>query len=252
MFMPSGIDLNQIFLFPVKDTEARKYFLIGCAVALAGFIIPVVPYLVLFGYAARIAKQIFNGEAPRMVAWDNWGKMLQDGARMFGVRMVYTLPIFIIAIPLMIAGIAMPFITENVNSADANSIIIIFSMIMLATLCLVISLSLPLTAIIPAAEMHAVDKNEFAAGFRFGEWWQIFRANLGGFIAAFVIYYVASLVLTFALQIIMATLILSCLLPILLPGVTAYLMLTMYATIAQAYKGGKDKIAQKNFVPANI
>ena len=60
-----GIDLNQALTFPFKGAEARKYFLIGCGVALAGFIIPVVPYLALLGYAARIAKQIFNSESPR-------------------------------------------------------------------------------------------------------------------------------------------------------------------------------------------
>ena len=250
--MLSGIDLNQIFTFPFKDAESRKYFLIGCAVALAGFIIPVIPYLLLFGYAARIAKQIFNGEAPRMIAWDDWEGMLKDGARMFGVRMVYSLPLLILVIPLALMGMGLPIIMANVNSADAEAIIVIFSMIMLAVMCLIIPISLPLAAIIPAAEMHAVDKNEFAAGFRFGEWWAIFRANLGGFVAAFAIYYVASLILTIALQIIIATLILSCLLPILVPAMTTYLMLIMYATIAQAYKVGKDKLAQAEISPVAV
>jgi len=247
-----GIDLNQIFIFPFKGAEARKYFLIGCAVSLAGFIIPVLPYLVLFGYAARIAKQIFNNESPRMIAWDDWGGMLKDGARMFGVRMVYSLPILILVIPLMLAGIAMPIVMANVNSADADSIIVVFSLVMLATMCLIIPISLPLAAIIPAAEMYAVDKNEFAAGFRVGEWWPIFRANLSGFIAAFAIYYVASMILTVALQIIMATIILSCLLPFLMPGLTMYLALIMYATIAQAYKVGKEKLAQTEITPVTV
>lgn len=247
-----GIDLNQIFTFPFKDAEARKYFLIGCAVALAGFIIPVLPYLVLFGYVTRIAKQIFNGEAPRMIAWDDWGGMLKDGARMFGVRIIYSLPILIIAIPLMIAGIALPIVMESVNSSSADSIIIIFSMVMLAAMCVIIPLSLVLSAIIPAAEMNAVDKAEFAAGFRIREWWPIFRANLGGFIVAFVIYYIVSMLLAIVLQIIMATLIFSCLLPFLLPAVTTYLTLIMYTTIAQAYKTGREKLVQAEIAPAAV
>jgi len=248
-FMFFGLDLNQIFLFPFKDAEARKYFLIGCAVALAGFIIPVIPYLVLLGYAARIVKQVFNNEVPHMIAWDDWSKMLEDGARMFGVRMVYSLPIFILVIPLVLAGIGMPIVMANVNSADADFIFIIFSLIMLVIMCLLIPISLPLAAIIPAAEMHAVDKTEFAAGFRLREWWPIFRANLSGFIAAFAIYYVASMILTVVLQIIMATIILSCLLPLLVPGITVYLTLIMYATIAQAYKVGKEKLVHAEIVP---
>ena len=67
---------------------------------------------------------------------------------------------------------------------------------MLAVMCLLIPDFFATGAIIPAAEMHAMDKSEFAAGFRIREWWPIFRANLGGFIAAFAIYYFASLVLS--------------------------------------------------------
>jgi hypothetical protein len=244
-----GSDLNQIFTFPFKDAEARKYFLIGCAVMLAGFIIPLIPILVLIGYAARIAKQIFNGEVPHMIAWDSWGDMLKDGARIFGVRMVCMLPIFIVFIPLMLATIGIPLVTANANSADANMIVIIFSLITMAITCLMIPISLLLNVIIPAAEMHAVGKSEFAAGFRFHEWWPIFRTNLGGFIAAFAIYTVSSMILAIIIQITMVTIILACLLPILVPGITVYLTLIMYATIAQAYKVGKEKLTQEEIVP---
>jgi len=244
-----GIDLNQVFSFPFKDAESRKYFLIGCGVALAGFIIPLIPYLALLGYAARIARQIFNNESPRMIAWDDWGGMIKDGARMFGVRMIYTLPILIVAVPLGLAGIALPFIMDNVSRASADSIIMVFSLIMLAGICLLIPISLPLAAIIPTAELHTVDKVEFAAGFRLREWWPIFRVNIGGFIAAFAVYYIASMALGFILQILMATIILICLLPIFIPALTMYSMLIMYSTVAQAYKVGKDKLKQTEVIP---
>lgn len=239
------MDLQQIFLFPIKDAEARKHFLIGCLVSLAGFIIPILPFLALYGYAARIAKQIFNNETPRMIAWDDWGGMLKDGARMFGVRIVYSIPILILAIPIFIAGVGLPIFLENANSANVDSIIAIFTLIMFGAFCLIIPLSFPLVVILPAAEMYAVDKNEFAAGFRIKEWWAIFRANTGGFIAAFAIYYAASIILMFALQIIMATLIFACLLPILMPALSMYLVLIMYTTIAQAYKIGRDKLSER-------
>jgi hypothetical protein len=236
-----GIDLNQVFTFPFKDAESRKYFLIGFGVALAGFIIPLIPYLALLGYAARIARQIFNNESPRMIAWDDWGGMIKDGARMFGVRMIYALPTLILVIPLVFAGIAMPFIMDNVNTANTDSIIALFLLFTIAVMCPLIPISLPLATIIPAAELYTVDKAEFAAGFRIREWWLIFRVNLGGFIAAFAIYYIASMALAFILQILMATIILLCLLPIFMPALTMYISLIMYTTIAQAYKVGKDK-----------
>lgn len=240
--MFSGIDLSQILLFPVKDSESRKYFLIGCAVALAGFIVPIVPYLFLFGYAAQVARQVFNGESPRMIAWNDWGTLFQDGAKIFGVRIVYTLPILILALPMVVAGIAMPIIADNVNSSEVDAVIAVFLLVMLLFGCLLVLLSLPLGLIIPAAEMHTVDKNDFAAGFRFREWWGIFRANLGGYVVALVIVYAASTALTIVMQILMATIILSCLLPFFVPAITTYTTLVMYAMFAQAYKVGKDKL----------
>lgn len=247
--MFAGTDLTQILLFPVKDSESRRYFFIGCAVALAGFIIPIVPYLLLFGYAAQIATQIFKGETPRMTAWNDWGRLLQDGARVFGVRMAYALPVLVLAFPMMAAGIAMPIIMDNVNSSELEAVMAIFVLVMLLFGCLITLLSLPLGLVIPAAEMHAVAKNEFAAGFRFREWWGIFRANLGGFVLTFVIIYAASMVLTIIMQILIATLILACLLPLFIPAITTYVTLVMYAMIAQAYKVGRDKLAETANTP---
>ena len=247
--MIAGIDLTQILLFPVKDSEARKNFLIGCAVALVGLVIPIIPYLFIVGYAAAIARQIFNEESPRMTNWNNWGKLFENGAKMFGVRIVYSLPFLILVLPMVFTGIAMPIVANNVNGSEVGTVIVIFGLVLLSLVCLIMLLSLPLALIIPAAEMHVVNKNEFAAGFRFREWWGILRANLGGFIVAFAISYAISLLLGTVIQILVATLILACLLPFFVPALTMYSTLVMYTMVAQAYKTGKEKLAVVKVTP---
>ena len=239
-----GYDLKEIFTFPFKDADARKYLLIGGLISLAGFFIPILPYFVLYGYAVIIAKQVLNGESPRMVPWEDWGGMFKDGAKLFGIRMIFSLPIIILAIPLMLGGIAMPFIAEGLNSADAENFVAIFSIIMMGSMCIIIPLSIPLAILIPAAEIHNVDKDDFAAAFRFKEWWSILCANLGGFIIAFGIYYVASMVFATVMQLLFVTIIFACLAFIIIPAMTIYLTLVMYATVAQAYKVGKEKLVQ--------
>lgn len=243
-----GIDLNQVFTFPLKDAEARKHFLIGCVVSLTAFIIPILPYFVLYGYAIRIAKQIMNNESPHMIAWDDWEGMFKDGARVFGIRIIYSLPILILAIPLFISMFVLPILGGTLSNSELNAFLPIFMMIAFGTICLLIPISLPLTVIIPAAEMYMVDKDEFAAGFRVREWWTIFHANISGFIAAFAIYYLSSMVLGFAIQIVGATLIFACLLFFLIPAITPYILLIKYATIAQAYKAGIEKLAQTELI----
>lgn len=244
-----GYDLKEIFTFPFKDADARKYLLIGGLISIAAFFIPILPYFILYGYAVILAKQVLNGEAPHMVPWEDWSGMFKDGAKLFGIRMIFSLPILIFAIPLMIGGIAMPFIAEGIDSGSAETFIAIYTLVMLGSMCIIIPLSIPLAVIIPAAEMHNVDKNDFAAAFRFKEWWPILRANLGGFIVAFGICYAASMIFAIVMQILFATIIFACLGFILIPAMTICITLIMYVTIAQAYKVGKEKLAQTELAP---
>ncbi|MBL8098410.1 MAG: DUF4013 domain-containing protein [Anaerolineales bacterium] len=239
-----GFNLNEIFMFPVKDDESRKHFYVGIAVSLLAFIVPIVPYIILFGYGAQIAKQIINGESPRMIAWTDWGKLFKDGLKVFGARLVIGLPILVFVLPIMIISFAFPFVMENASAREAESMALVFTVIMLGFTCFIFPISLVMAVIIPAPEMYVIDKDDFKAVFQFREWWKIFRANLGGFIAAFGIYYIVSFVMAFAMQILIATLILACLLIVLLPAMTIYITLIMYVLGAMAYKDGKAKLAQ--------
>jgi hypothetical protein len=238
-----GFNLNELLMFPLKE-ENRKHLYIGIAVSLLAFIVPIAPYIVLFGYGAQIAKQILNNESPHLVAWDDWGKLFKDGLKVFGARFIIGIPILIFVIPIVIVSFIFPFMMENANPSEVERFLPIYFLVIFGGVCFIIPISLVMAVIIPAAEMKVIETDDFSALFRFKEWWQIFRANLGGFIAAFGIYYLLSFVLAFAIQIIFVTIILSCLLIVLLPAITFYITVIMYATAAVAYKDGKAKLAQ--------
>lgn len=241
--MIGNTDLNQLFLFPIKDNEARKNFLITTLVYLAAFIIPILPLIVIMGYTARIMRQVINGEAPRMTAWENWESMFKDGLYLFGVRMVYMLPVFVIVFPLSFGMSFLPMYYAANQSSMEEFIGVyfgLFGLIMLVTF----PISLALGILVPAAENNVVANNDFAAGFRIREWWGIFRANWTGFLLAYFISMVASWVLMTIVSFAMITIVLICLLPLILPGITAYLTLVMYAAFAQAYKTGKDNLTK--------
>ena len=214
--MLSNFNIEHILTFPFKETEDRKNFLIGILVYFASFIIPILPLIFAMGYIARIMRQVFNGETPHMPAWDDWESMFKDGLYLFGIRIVYTLPLIIILLPLFF-GIAMIFIFP---------------------------LSLALGIIVPTAELHTIAHNDFAAGFRIREWRTIFRANWSGFVLAYLVSMVAGFVLTFIVQVAMITIVLICVLPFIMPAITFYITLVMYTAFAQAYKDGKDRLAQ--------
>jgi len=114
-----GFNLNELLMFPFKE-ENRKHLYIGIAVSLLAFIVPIAPYIVLFGYGAQIAKQILNNESPHLVAWDDWGKLFKDGLKVFGARFIIGIPILIFVIPIVIVSFIFPFMFENANPNEVE------------------------------------------------------------------------------------------------------------------------------------
>ena len=239
--MLANFDLNHLLTFPFKESEDRKQFLIGALVYLSSFIIPLVPLILITGYAARIIRQVLDGEQPRMVAWDDWGGMFTDGARIFGVRLVLMLPFFLLMCPVMGLSFALPFLMENA-SGDLGWLVVLIPLFISGVVLILVPVMLIASIVLPAAEVHVVEKNEFAAAFRVRDWWPVFRANLGGFLLALAITYAISFAMTIIMQFTMLTVVLACLLPILLPVTGVYMMLVLYAAFAQAYKAGFDRL----------
>lgn len=240
-----GFNLNDLFLFPIRDQEARKYFLVGCLVYLTGFFIPVVPWFFVAGYQAILIRQVLNGEQPHLVKWENWETLFRDGARVVGLRLTYASPLLILFGGIMFLFIAFPFSISIFPIIDSQSSGLLFAILMMlftGLMLLIMPLSLAIGLIVPSAEIHMIAKDEFTAGFHFKEWWPIFKQNWGGFVVALAILYAISMILSFAMQILLMTFVLICLLPFLMAAISMYSGVIQYAAYAKAYKDGRDKL----------
>lgn len=239
-------NLQATLLFPVRDAHARKQFLIASLIMLAGMIVPLLPALIVMGYGAKIMRQVIDeGKEPSMPEWQgsDWGELLKEGFRLWAVRTMYALPILI----LMGCGFVFMFTSAGMFSSSSNNdSISIFGgisfLMALGIFMLLFVLSLPLGIITGAAEAHAVTKQSFQASLNFKEWGPIFRKSLTAFLLAYVLVIAASMVLTFAVQIAMMTIVLICVMPFLMMGYSAYLSLMMSALFAQAYASGRNAL----------
>lgn len=246
-----GFDLNHLLLFPIKDSEARKYFLVGCLLYMASFFIPILPWLVTSGYSATIIRQVLNGEKPRMVPWDNWEELLKDGARLVGIGLVYSLPLLLLMLILLLVVFVFPFFSVSLQDANNQGLGIAWVLYILITsgaFMLFFPLSLAFGLIVPAAEVHAIAKDHFMAGFRVTEWWPIFKQNWGGFVLAMAILYALTMVMSFAMQFMMITIILICVLPLFMPVYLMYYSVIQFALFARAYKDGEEKLGLESTV----
>jgi Protein of unknown function (DUF4013) len=239
---------QETLLFPIKDSDARKQFLIACLVTLAGFIIPLLPMLVLMGYGVKIMRQVIEEhKSPTMPEWQgsDWAEMLMDGLRVFGVQIVLMLPLFVLmgcGFMFTIGGSLGFAALANDNSrgfAPLGGLLLFIGvgMILLFTL-----LSFPYGIIISAAIPHVVANKSFAAGFDFKGWFPIFRKGLGNFIISYIFVVAISFVLMFVIQFAIITIVLICIVPFLMIPYTAYVTLIANTIYSQAYVAGRDAL----------
>ena len=244
-------DLKELFAYPFQDPDWKKKFLIGSLIVIGGYIVPIVPFVIIYGYIAQIMRRIIveKGE-PFLPEWDDWGKLLTDGFKLLGAVFVYMLPIFVI----FFTGYLIFFITIILSTtigategSEAPSAIMALGpviggvgMFVLYGLAMLIALALGL--VMPAIMGHVVATDDFGAAFHIREWWAIFRANIGGFLIAYVILLAISAALNFVFVIIYLTIILCCLLPFLLGPLTMYIMVIYAVIFAQAYREGVEKL----------
>jgi len=249
--------IQSILLYPIRDSAARKNFLIAAALMFANFIIPILPMFLLMGYVARIMRQVIDEKRePSMPEWDDWNSFLTDGLRIWGFRMVITLPLLI----LMFGGMGLFFIflffgASQTNSQHTSPFLVAAPLAFSMFILVFMILAIPLGIVSMVGSTHVVAKRSLSAGFDFKEWWPIFWNNLGTFIVYYLVAMAVSYILVFAVQILFFTLILICLVPFIFPAIMAYMFLIQDVLFSYAYSQGREKVVsmdKSDAVPPNL
>lgn len=239
-------NIQETLLFPVKDEEARKQFLLACLAVLAGYIIPILPFLILTGYCARIMRQIIDErKSPSMPEWQasDWSEMFADGFRLYGAQLVLMLPLLLLMgcgfLSMMGGSITMSIALDE-RANELVSIGLLFFLVGIGFMMLFSLLSLPYGIILTAIGPHVVAKRSFEAAFQFKDWWKIFRKGIGQFLLSYAVILVLSFIFVFVIQFAMITIVLMCIVPLIMIPYTAYLSLIANTLYAQAYVAGSD------------
>jgi hypothetical protein len=241
-------NIQETLLFPVRDAEARKQFLLACLVMLAAFFIPILPTFVLMGYSMKIMRQIIDERKdPSMPAWQgiDWTETFVDGIKLYCVQLILMLPLMLLMgcgfISIFGGSISMTALADE-STRSLAPIGMIFFFIGIAFFMLFSLLSLPYGIVLGAVAPHMATKRTFTSGFEFKEWWAIFRKAIGQFLLAYALTFVVSLVFIIVMQIAMITLVLMCIVPFIMIPYSVYLMLMTNTLYAQAYLTGRDAL----------
>jgi hypothetical protein len=241
--------IGDSFSYPFEDPQWAQKLLIALLLVLANFIVPIIPALFLAGYGLEIMRGIVLGDGkPSLPAWVDWGRLFVDGAKIFGIGLLYMLPVILfsllgfglILLPTMLVGL----ITSG--GEEISNLVVLIPLLGsiggVIVLGLAILFSIVLGLALPLAYVHFAIQGKFAAAFHINEWWQVARANFTDFLIAYAIILVFSILSGIIMQLLSLTVILCLLIPILQSMVTVYSLLIYTSLFAQAYRTGLEKI----------
>ena len=173
-------DFGKPFTFVFDDPRWLQKILIGGLFYLASFL--VVGWIFILGYAARVVRNVIADVKLPLPEWEDLGGFFNEGLRLFGVSVIYSLPIlFIVAImiPASILGE-----TDNAALQAVGGMVGCMA-------CLFVPLILLTMLFLPAALLFAAVEQRFSAAFEIGRIWPFVRNNIGNYLLAIVIHIIA-------------------------------------------------------------
>jgi Protein of unknown function (DUF4013) len=178
-----AFDFVRPFAFVFEDARWVTKVLIGGLFQIAAFVLIGIPFLL--GYMAQLARNAINGVTTPLPEWDDLGEFFAEGLRLLGVGICYVLPFYALLgmmfVPMI--GLSMMHGERDVPPAFGGA----FSCVW----CLIMPLSLAYMIWMPAALLFAVVERRFGAAFEFRRIYDFIRNNVGNYLLAIVVTFVA-------------------------------------------------------------
>lgn len=175
---PERFDLGSLFTFAFRDPKALSKFVIG---SLMVVLIPLfgLGLLALLGFGVRTARGALRGDEHPMPDWDDFGGVLVDGIKVFGVIAGYTLAAVVMGLALVAIGVFWGLIGQSMGSPAVVATSVIGS---LTSVFFLVFAALIAKALIPAGIVQLAATRRFTAAFRLNANVGLIRANFGNYI----------------------------------------------------------------------
>jgi len=177
------MNFSEAFKFVFQDPDWFKKIIIP---GLVGLLIPIVGSLVLVGWGLKVTLNLIRHNPTPLPSMD-FGEDLKRGFKAFVVSLVYSLPILILYIPIIV-------ITALVGDSNENTMLALVS---IASLCfgfLILVYSIVMALMLPAAYARTVVEDRIGAGLEFGKVFTMVKNNLVTYLLVVVGMLIANLI----------------------------------------------------------
>ena len=187
------MDIGSAFTYVFDDEEWIKKLAIGGAIFLVGVLtLPIlIGFVILFipaGYMFQVLKNVRDQNPTPLPEWTDFGALLKVGFFVSLIFFIYNIPVYLFACAAPIVQL-LPEMTQM--DADAASAI---AFVAVCLNCVQMILSLLIAFIIPGALIKYAQYDNFGGAFKFGEIFSFISANIGDYIIAILLSWVASLI----------------------------------------------------------
>lgn len=175
------MDFGKSFSFVFEDKDWLKKIALAALIGL----IPFIGQFYLVGWALGVTKNVIRRQTPELPEIE-FSESLVRGLKSFVVSFVYSLPAFLIYLPILIVAL----LTDASNNPDSAGALV--GVVSVCCSGLLVLYGLALTIWLPAATGNFIANGEsIGAGLNFRQVWGLLRAApgaylmvlLGGFIA---------------------------------------------------------------------
>uniref|UniRef100_A0A7C5RTZ3 DUF4013 domain-containing protein n=1 Tax=Thermomicrobium roseum TaxID=500 RepID=A0A7C5RTZ3_THERO len=114
------MDLGRAFSYVFQDAQWVKKGLI----ALVMVIIPIVGWLILFGYMLRIMRQTALGDDVPLPEWDDFGGDFVRGIKGFAIQIIWSIPVLILSLCVGVISGVLGAVAERGREAETINLIL--------------------------------------------------------------------------------------------------------------------------------
>src|SRR5258707_14055505 len=177
-------DFLRPFTYVFDDPRWVPKILLGGVFCLAAMFL--VGIFFLYGYIARLARNVINGVQYPLPEWDDLGEYFSEGIKLFAVGLIYAIPVIAIVFIAVIPAAGL-----SATGSDNETLRQLGGMSASCVWCLMFPISVAMALWLPAALLAVVVSGDFSAAFQFKNIWSYIRANIGNYLLAFVVWLVA-------------------------------------------------------------
>ena len=192
------MDIGSAFTFVFDDEEWIKKLAIGggitiVAIILSPILIGIALFLPLSGYMLEVLKNVRDNRPRPLPEWSDFGGLFRTGLFVFLIGLIYNLPALLFSCASAVAQ-NLPQMTD-VDPDIASTILLLGSCLS----CIQIILSLGASILLPAGLIRYAQYETFGSAFQFGALFSFISNNVGDYIIAIILSWVASFIAFFGI-----------------------------------------------------